>query len=101
MADELDGFRDWHEYRLLPEAEMRQRAEAFAADLHRRRSIRNFSSAGVAPEIIEACVRAAASAPSGANRQPWQQLRVIEDAEPLRLVGPHWSSPGSGGCGAP
>ncbi len=80
MADSPDGFRSWREYRLIPEAEMIQRAESFADDLHRRRSIRDFASTPVPAEIISDCVRAAASAPSGANRQPWH-FAVVSDSE--------------------
>ncbi len=61
----LSGYLEY------PEAEMRRRAAAFRADLHRRRSVRHFSSRPVPREIIEDCVRAAGSAPSGANMQPW------------------------------
>jgi nitroreductase len=58
---------------------MLRRAREFADDMHRRRSIRHFSTRPVPPEIIEHCLRAAASAPSGANRQPWQFV-VVSDA---------------------
>lgn len=54
-----------------PEDEMRRRVAAFRADMQRRRSVRHFSSRPVPREIIEDCVRAAGSAPSGANMQPW------------------------------
>lgn len=45
-----------------------------------RRSIRSFSSRPVAPEILENAVKTAASAPSGANRQPWF-FAIIQNAE--------------------
>lgn len=45
-----------------------------------RRSIRSFSSRPVAPEILENAVKIAASAPSGANRQPWF-FAIIKNAE--------------------
>ncbi len=54
-----------------PEGEMRARAEAFQAAMASRRSVRSFSSRPVAREIIEACVKTAGGAPSGANHQPW------------------------------
>lgn len=47
------------------------RAEAFAADLQKRRSVRDFSSQGVPKSLIESLIQAAAAAPSGANRQPY------------------------------
>ena len=45
-----------------------------------RRSIRDFSTRPVPRETIEACVAAAASAPSGANKQPWTFVAVGDPA---------------------
>ena len=53
------------------EPEMLERARGFADEAARRRSVRDFSSEPVARNIIEHCLLAAGSAPSGANRQPW------------------------------
>ena len=39
--------------------------------MRRRHSVRDFSDRPVPREVIEACVRAAGTAPSGANHQPW------------------------------
>ncbi|WP_300381662.1 nitroreductase family protein [Henriciella sp.] len=58
-------------YEQRPEAEMQARAIAFHQQLETRRSVRDFSDRLVSREIIEACVRAAGTAPSGANHQPW------------------------------
>ena len=78
---ETDGqFRPWTEYQSLSEAEMIERARSFADDLHRRRSIRAFSNRAVPESVIRDCVRAAASAPSGANRQPWHFVVVSDPA---------------------
>ncbi len=55
----------------LPDAEMQARATAFQNKLAGRRSIRQFSKTPVSRTVIEACIRSAASAPSGANHQPW------------------------------
>ena len=73
---------DYREY--APE-EMRRRARAFADDLRRRRSIRQFSDRPVPREIIENCLRAAGSAPSGANMQPWHFV-VVSDPEVKRRI---------------
>ena len=54
-----------------PEAEMQARAVAFHTDLQTRRSIRSFSGKPVSKDIMEQCVLAAGTAPSGANHQPW------------------------------
>jgi iodotyrosine deiodinase len=55
----------------LPEDEMRLRAAEFRDLLRRRHSIRDFTDKPVAQDIIETCIEAAATAPSGANHQPW------------------------------
>jgi len=54
-----------------PVEEMRARANAFHAEMAKRRSVRTFSDRPVDQSIIEACVAAAGTAPSGANHQPW------------------------------
>ncbi len=55
------------------------RAREFASFLHTRRTIRDFDAASVPDEVVEACVRAAGSAPSGANQQPWTFV-IVRDA---------------------
>lgn len=59
-------------FREYPQAEMLERARAFNADIQRRRTVRDFSDRPVAREVIEECLLAAGSAPSGAALQPWQ-----------------------------
>ena len=54
-----------------PAEEMLARARAFHAEMTNRRSVRHFSDRTVDRSIIEACVAAAGTAPSGANHQPW------------------------------
>lgn len=61
----LDG------YRRRPAAELLARAQAMAVELATRRTIRDFAPDPVPIAVIEAAVAAAASAPSGANKQPW------------------------------
>lgn len=63
-----EPLASWREY---PAAEMQARAVAFHEDMTRRRSVRHFSDRPVDQAIIEACVAAAGTAPSGANHQPW------------------------------
>ena len=60
-------FRPWHEYREYPPEDMQRRAAEFSADLQRRRTIREFDDRPVPRSLIEDCIRAAGSAPSGAN----------------------------------
>lgn len=63
--------------RLTPE-EARQRSEEFLALMLRRRSVRAFSDEPVPHELIENAIRAAGTAPSGANQQPWTFVVVSE-----------------------
>jgi len=75
----LSGYREY------PVEEMRQRAAEFRAEVQRRRSVRQFSDRRVQREIIEDCLRAAGSAPSGANLQPWQFVVVSDPATKRRI----------------
>ncbi len=59
---------DFHEY---PVDEMLRRSRFFYEEVKRRHSIRSFSNRPVPREVIENCIRAAGTAPSGANHQPW------------------------------
>ena len=70
---DLIPLPNFHTY---PEAEMRDRAEAFYAEMRRRRSVRDFSDRPVPRAVIEACLRTAGTAPSGANFQPWHFVVV-------------------------
>lgn len=72
-------------YRELPDAEMRERAERFNAEMQTRRTVRHFADRPVDRRIIEDCLRAAGSAPSGANQQPWQFVVVGDTAIKRRL----------------
>jgi len=55
----------------LGEAEMLSESQLFYDQLSLRRSVRDFSDRQIPKEVIENLVKTAASAPSGANRQPW------------------------------
>jgi iodotyrosine deiodinase len=72
----------WREY---PPAEMETRARAFAAEMQRRRTTRHFSDRPVPRAVIEACLEAASTAPSGANLQPWHFV-VVEDPALKRRI---------------
>ena len=67
-------------YREYPIDEMRQRATDFYEEIDRRRTVREFSERPVPRDIIEAALRAAGTAPSGANLQPWHFV-VVSGAE--------------------
>lgn len=78
-------FRPYAEYREHPEDEMLRRAEEFYDEVRRRRTVRDFASRPVPREVIEQCLRAAGTAPSGANRQPWKFV-VVEDPDTKRRI---------------
>jgi nitroreductase len=62
-----------------------ERAEAFLEAMRRRRSIRQFSPRPVPLDVVETAIRAAATAPSGANQQPWTFV-VVTDPETKRRI---------------
>jgi iodotyrosine deiodinase len=64
----------------VPPEQALERVREFHADLARRRTIRNFSDRPVPMEVIETAIATAATAPSGANVQPWRFV-VVTDAE--------------------
>jgi nitroreductase len=64
---------------------MRRRSSEFHAELRKRRSVRQFSDREVPREVIENCLRAAGTAPSGANRQPWHFVVVSDPALKKRI----------------
>jgi iodotyrosine deiodinase len=64
-------------YKELPVDEMLERSQEFYEYVKRRRTVRDFSDKPVPREIIENCIKAAGSAPSGANLQPWHFVVVL------------------------
>ena len=58
--------------------EMLRRARAFYDMTRRRRTVRMFSNESVPRAVIEDCIRAAGTAPSGANLQPWHFCIVAD-----------------------
>lgn len=68
------------QYRRFPADEMQIRADAFAAELRRRRTVRDFSAEPVPRALLEPCLLAGASAPNGANLQPWHFVCVSDQA---------------------
>ncbi|MQY12442.1 Coenzyme F420:L-glutamate ligase [Streptomyces sp. RB5] len=69
----------------VPLEEAAGRARAFAETMARRRTVRDFSPRPLPDGVLEAAVRAAATAPSGANVQPWRFV-VITDPERRRRL---------------
>jgi nitroreductase len=86
----------WIPYPAMSDDERRARAGAFADQMSTRRTCRAIGSAPVPRAIIEEAIRAAGSAPSGANHQPWhfavigstatkKALRAAAEAEERRF----------------
>ncbi len=63
-------------YEEYPIEDMRKRLGDFYTDMNRRRTVREFSGRPVPRDIIETALRAAGTAPSGANLQPWHFVVV-------------------------
>ena len=72
--------------------EMNLRSKSLLHQIQQRRSVRDFSSQNVPIEVIKNCIKTAASAPSGANKQPWhfslvqnkkikKEIRVAAESE--------------------
>jgi iodotyrosine deiodinase len=71
-------------HRRLPVEESLARARQFATHLARRRTVRDFSPDPVPRAVIEHCLSAAGTAPSGANQQPWHFVAVGRGDAALR-----------------
>ena len=67
-------------YEEYPIDVMQQRVDAFEAKLRRRRTARQFSDRPVPRAIIEKCLAAAGTAPSGAHQQPWHFVAISDPA---------------------
>ncbi len=65
--------------------EMHGRVREFMEDIRTRRSVRDFTSEPIPDEVLSLAIEAAASAPSGANMQPWKFV-VVRDAELKRRI---------------
>jgi len=69
----------------LTDDERIERARIFADDLKHRRTVRDFAPTPVPRTVIEHCLRAAGSAPSGANQQPWRFVAISDPALKRRI----------------
>lgn len=72
-------------FREYEPAEMVRRSSVFYQDVCRRRSVREFDTRPIPLETIENAIRAAGTAPSGANQQPWHFV-VVTDPRVKRAV---------------
>jgi iodotyrosine deiodinase len=90
----MDSFKH-HRQKRAEEAEIIVRSQHLLAEMRTRRSVRSFSIAPIPLEVVINCVSIAASAPSGANQQPWSfvlvrdpdaKKRIREKAEAIEKV---------------
>ena len=65
--------------------EMRDRAGTMLEDLSTRRSVRHFSTEPVPLDVIRTCIATAATAPSGAHKQPWTFVLLTDPATKQRI----------------
>lgn len=70
MEEQQPNFIPYHGIHFAPE-EQETRANEYLQLMQQRRSVRHFSSKGVSKELIATLIQTAATAPSGANRQPY------------------------------
>lgn len=68
------------EFRRLSPNEQSRRSNTFYESMRTRRTVRDFSPDPVPFALIETAIRTAATAPSGANRQPWRFMVVSDPA---------------------
>lgn len=64
---------------------MLAQSQQFFARIQERRSVRDFADTPVDREIIDNAIRAAGSAPSGANKQPWHFV-VVQSKETKQSI---------------
>ena len=63
-----------------PEDDPVRLSQRFYEKLQQRRSVRMFSDRPVPRQVVENLIRAAGTAPSGANKQPWRFVAVQDPA---------------------
>ena len=73
------------DFKYLTEQEMLTQSQQFFERIQQRRSVRNFSEKHVDRSIIDNAIRAAGSAPSGANKQPWH-FAVAQSKKTKELI---------------
>ncbi len=71
------------EYRSVEE--LQERAQSFKQLMQQRRTVRDFAPTPVPASVIEDAIATAASAPSGANMQPWH-FAAVQSADVKRKI---------------
>ena len=73
------------EFKKKTKEKMLRRSKRFLEMIKSRRTVRDFSEKNIPEGIIENAVRAAATAPSGANKQPWHFV-IVKDPEVKKKI---------------
>jgi len=73
------------EYQKTNKSDLAQRSSDFLRKMKSRRSVRHFSDEPIPIEVVENIVKTAATAPSGANKQPWKFV-IVSDQEIKREI---------------
>ena len=76
-----------------PEKKMIQRSNDFFQMMKTRRTVRDFSRENIPESVIKNALKIAASAPSGANKQPWHFV-IVKDSDlkkKIRVAAEHMS----------
>jgi nitroreductase len=79
VFEPLNGYREY------PVDEMVRRSDTFLDEMRLRRTVRQFSSREAPRTVIKKCLELAATAPSGANMQPWKFV-VVSDPRLKREI---------------
>ena len=74
-ANDESGFIDLV-FEELSSEEMNSRAKSFYQEMNKRRTTRHFSTRKVSRPLIEAAIKTAGTAPSGAHLQPWTFVAI-------------------------
>ena len=82
LSCEALSLPDRHE---LSDAEMRQAALDFRDFMRKRHTVRDCSDRPVPRGVIEDCIAAAGTAPSGANHQPWHFVAILKPAAKQKI----------------
>ncbi len=69
----------------MTDGEMREAAKAFYERMCKRHTVRDYSDRPVPLAVIEECIRAAGTSPSGANHQPWHFVAVSDPGVKHRI----------------
>ena len=84
LSCEALSLPDQHE---LSDAEMPQAALGFRDFMRERHTVRDYSDWPVPRGVIEDCIAAAGTAPSGANHQPWHFVAISNPAVKQKIRG--------------